>query len=115
MSQHRSCLAQDSFCRVSQDRADVGQFSFWPHLGWESLEAGWAWKELLPIALSNLFSKLLQEVDSPRLPKSKGKRKGYSMACVSSSFFLAPSTKSRLRPAGVQQAGHVPLAEALSP
>lgn len=65
-------------------------------------------------ALSNLFSKLLQEVDSPRLPKSKGKKEGYSTACVSSSFFLAASTKSRLRPAGFQQAGHVSLVEAPS-
>lgn len=47
-------------------------------------------------ALANLFSKLLSDLDSPRLPKSKGKRKGYRKACVSSSFFFAPSVKSRL-------------------
>lgn len=64
-------------------------------------------------ALAYLFLKLLQDLDSPRLPKSKKKRKGYRKACVSSSFFLAPSVKSRLRPAGFLQAEHVSLGEAL--
>lgn len=65
-------------------------------------------------ALANLFSKLLLDLDSPRLPESKGKRKGCRKACVSPSFILAPSVRSRLWSAGFLQAGHVSLGETLA-